>query len=554
MPKETVTAKEKSYVVVGEAKPQDYLKDFVVLPENYGTPAYYAREDIKEIRRVVFESLDILDQKIDLNKKINGRHVIVKPNLVAIYHNAGYKVDDMPESTDPRVFEAVIDYLTKFTRKITIAESTGGQMGTTGHFKTTGLDRVAKKYGADIVAFENMPIDRYILPKAEVMKEVAIPRILSEVVRGDAFYVSVPKMKTNAYTGATLGFKNAMGTLPSNMRYRNHGYQIDKKLVDLLYLFKPDLIVIDGIVGAEGETPGPVDPVDSRMVVVSNQAVEADRLTTDMMGLDSKTNNLMVEAVARGFDDPDAEIIGNPRYLNFRPADRSMISERFTKNWPKIKALVGIPQNDDKHKITDINSVTPELIREIEKTCRGGCIPALTSAFEMYLYAKKPVDIEIAVIYGKPVIIDGKEYYFDANGKAYDKEAIKALPMRKLAIGECAKSMKDVVDAFAGGCCNIGDATIKLMLVTRKPLPMMSPANKTLPGMAAAAAKTYIKRREMISVGEYHDLPYDPNNFDKIYPIPELTEEEKQKDYIPWPLPYMTAKDKKELKKKIKIM
>ncbi len=545
--------KKKSYVVVETAKEQNYTKDYVALPDNYGTPEYYAREDVKEIRRVVFAALDKLNEKIDLADEIKGRHIIIKPNLVAVNHKVGYKYDDMPQSTDPRVMEAVVDYLRKYSKKITIAESTGGQLGTTGHFKTTGLDRVAKKYKTKIVAFENMPIDRYMLPKAEVMKEVAIPRILSEVVRGEAYYVSVPKMKTNSYTGATLGFKNAMGTLPSMMRYRNHGYQIDKKLVDLLYLFKPNLIVIDGIVGAEGETPGPVDPVDSRMIVVSNQAVEADKLTTDMMGIGSENNKLIMEAKARGFDDPDVEIIGEPRYLQFRQADRSLISERFQKNWPKVKVFIGPPKPDTKHVITDINSVTPEMVREMEDECKGGCTPALTSAMEMYHYAKKPLDLEFVIIYGQPVISGGKEYYFDKDGKPYSKEDIAKIPLRKIAIGECTKCMWDVVNSHGGGCCDIGSATTALMKTTFKPVPMMSPS-KGLLRMGGAAVRTLVTRAGITLKGDYFDLSYSPDDFDMIYPIPELTEEQKQMDYIPWPLPRMTKEDKINVLKNYRIM
>ena len=546
--------KEKSYIVVGEAKPQDYLRDFVALPEDYGSEVYYAREDVREIRRVVFEGLDALDARIDLNKKIARRHVVIKPNLVAVFHNAGFRVKDMPQSTDPRVFEAVVDYFTRFTDKITIAESTGGQLGTTAYFKTTGLDRVAKRYGAGLVAFENMAIDRYILPKAEIMKEVAVPRLLSEAVRGEAFYVSVPKMKTNAYTGVTLGFKNAMGTIPTHLRYRNHSYQIEKKLVDLLYLFKPDLVVIDGIVGAEGVTPGPVDPVDARMVVVSNHSVEADRLTTDMMGIGSKTNKLILEAVARGYDDPDTEIIGTPRYLNFRPADKSMLSERFMKNWPKVKLLVGLTPNNKRHVIADIHSVTPEMVREMESMCGGGCLPAISSVFEMYHYARKPVDIEMAVFFGKPVIVNGKEYYFDGDGKPYDREAIRALPMRKLAIGECTRSMKGAANVFSGGCCDIGRTTLAIMAATRKLVPMFSPANKGVLPMFLAGFQTVRIRRKLIDAGEYVDLPYDQRDHDKVHPIPELSEEEKQKDFIPWPFPPMTERDKRRLKRDVKIV
>ena len=82
-----------------------------------------------------------------------------------------------------------------------------------------------------------------------------VPRIISNVIRGEMLYVSVPKMKTNLYTEVTLGFKNAMGTLPTNMRYRNHTWQINSKLTDLLFLFKPDLTIIDGIIAGEGLTP-----------------------------------------------------------------------------------------------------------------------------------------------------------------------------------------------------------------------------------------------------------------------------------------------------------
>ena len=60
------------------------------------------------------------------------------------------------------------------------------------------------------------------------------------------------KLKTNIYTGVTLGFKNAMGAIPYALRERNHNYYINKKLADLLYLFKPDLVIIDGIIGGEG--------------------------------------------------------------------------------------------------------------------------------------------------------------------------------------------------------------------------------------------------------------------------------------------------------------
>ena len=48
-----------------------------------------------------------------------------------------------------------------------------------------------------------------------------VPSASCEVAGGESFYISVPKMKTNLYTEVTLGFKNAMGTIPYNLRQRN---------------------------------------------------------------------------------------------------------------------------------------------------------------------------------------------------------------------------------------------------------------------------------------------------------------------------------------------
>ncbi len=169
-------------------------------------------------------------------------------------------------------------------------------MPTVGSFVVAGYDRIAEKHNTGLVALEDQPLDRYMLPKAEVMKEILIPRIFSEVVSGDAFYISVPKMKTNLYTGVTLGGKNAMGIIPYNLRQRNHSYKINKKLVDMLYLFKPDLVVIDGIIGGEGNTPAPVDPVDVRVIVSGNNSTETDAVATKIMGIDPEEIELITHA------------------------------------------------------------------------------------------------------------------------------------------------------------------------------------------------------------------------------------------------------------------
>lgn len=277
----------KSFVIIKNAPEKvDYMNDFASLPKSYGTKKYFEREDIKAIHDTVFAALDDLNAKVHFTDDLaNDRPVLIKPNLVFVYHNVALDKKSYPENTDPRVFDAVIEYIKQYTDDITIVESSGKPYPTSVAFKAAGYDRIAKYRGTGLVALEKEPVVRYVLPKAEVMNEVYLPAILDHVVKGEAYYISVPKMKTNLYTGVTLGFKNAMGTIPYFLRERNHTHQINKKLADLLYLFKPDLTVIDGIIGGEGNTPAPVDPVQVHKIVASNNSVEADRITTKMMAL-----------------------------------------------------------------------------------------------------------------------------------------------------------------------------------------------------------------------------------------------------------------------------
>lgn len=166
----------------------------------------------------MFKNLDELDRNTGFTQKLTGKRILIKPNLVFAFNRMGFKDHNYPESTDPRVFDAVIAYLSRFSQDIVIIESSGEGMPTQLSFKLSRLDRIARHYGIKCRPLELEPVVRYMLPHAEVMKEIYIPRILDDVVQGQAFYVSVPKMKTNLFTGVTLGFKNAMGTIPYKLR------------------------------------------------------------------------------------------------------------------------------------------------------------------------------------------------------------------------------------------------------------------------------------------------------------------------------------------------
>lgn len=532
----------KPHVVVTTASSMDFRNDYVALPKNYGSQSYFERKDVQEIYRVVFKNLDELDAKTGFSKKFAScERLFIKPNLVSVYHKSGMKDSDYPESTDPRVFDAVIAYMKRFQKNIVITESSGKPMPTRNSFKVAGYDRIARYHKTGLVALETCPVVRYMLPKAEVMKEVYIPEIYKDILDGKACYVSVPKLKTNIYTGVTLGFKNAMGAIPFALRERNHNYYINKKLADLLYLFQPDLIIIDGIIGGEGNTPAPVDPVDSHVIISGTDPVGTDRVATHIMGIDPDQISLITEAEKRGFRSPDLTISGDdiPEF-HFRCANPSMMDEGFRKVFPNILTLAGhtLPHAP---KISSPSEVTPDVARKLELACDGGCLNALRSGYEYVIYApKKNTQIPLVVLIGSGIVIDGKRYWFDCNGTAYEESQIRAMKDPILTVGNCASCMHDVATYKTPGCCSPSTCMLAATASMHIPFPLLSLKNKSFLHFGFSAVAMVASRSFSCLRGKWIDCPSEHKN--EIYPIPELSKEQQDCNYIPWPLPYMDWK------------
>ena len=504
---------EKSVVVIGHLPPGlDLRRDYVALPGNYGSPAYFARPDICAIQQLVNESLSKLDERIHFSERLAGRRVLIKPNLVTVYHQMGLMEEDYPETTDPRLLDAVLAFFKHFTDHITILESSGRGVPTRGSFAVAGIDRLARYRGAELIALEEQPTLRYFLPRANLQKEVIVPEIFGEVIAGDAFYVSVPKMKTNLYTSVTLGFKNAMGILPYNLRQRQHHYALDQKLVELLYLFKPVLTIIDGLVGGEGNCPAPVDPVDSRVIVCGNNCVETDRIATRIMGFDPNTIQLMRAADAAGFNDPQVEIVGEEKIIPFRPADPSMLNAAFHQNFPNVTLLVG-HELPHAPRVIGIEACSPELAEKMEMACRGGCLATTHFAFDMFLREGQPRDFTLVLIIGSGFELQGKRCYLDRYGRPYSLEEIARMPGKKLAVGSCVRQAANFVDRFIDGCMPFPNSPhAALHQLTGTHCAVTSLKNRHLIPLLLATLRTCEKRKRLYRSGHRLDcaLPDAP--------------------------------------------
>ncbi len=574
-----------SVVVVEKLPRADYVPGCVTLPHDYGKPSWDERPEVRTIRQAVFACLDTLDAQTGIGGKLKGKPVLVKPNLVMVYSGMGTVKREYPESTDPRVLDAVLLWALARASKITIVESSGRGSPTRVAFAVAGIDRMARHRGCGLVALEEEACDRYILPKASVQKEILVPRIFSSVIRGEACYISVPKLKTNLYTQVTLGFKNAMGVIPYNLRQRNHNHAIDRKLVEMLYLFKPDIVLVDGVVGGEGECPAPVDPVDSRMIIAGDQAVETDRVATRLMGFDPATIPLMRIADELGFGSPTpARVIGDCEAVKFRPADRSLLSERVAKDFPGVRVLYGIDKGgidwggSSKRSVhIDANdaagaglspgsesrarlAVDPETVRRMESSCMGGCVASTRFGLAMlesegFAGANRNRDRgggtrnsgmrPGTIVIGGGILV-GERLWFDKDGLSYNRDDIGALPGKKAVIGSCGAELGASADYFVEGCMPLANAPhAALHAVTGTACRVLSARNRHIPLMLHAILKTRAARVGMIRTGIRLDVPFQTQ--DAIVETRPLSGAEKELDYVPWPLPAVT--DRAEMKR-----
>ncbi len=113
---------------------------------------------------------------------------------------------------------------------------------------------------------------------------VAVPRLLDEV---DVF-VSLAKLKAHHWAGVTLCMKNLFGVLPGAVygypKNTLHWASIPRVIADLVSTLPPDLCIIDGIIGVEGNGPLDGKVRQAGVLVASTDPVACDGVGTRCMG------------------------------------------------------------------------------------------------------------------------------------------------------------------------------------------------------------------------------------------------------------------------------
>ncbi|HVJ80464.1 MAG TPA: DUF362 domain-containing protein [Planctomycetia bacterium] len=237
--------------------------------------------------------------------RVKGKRVLLKPNLVEPTREAPHI------NTHPLFVQAVAAVFRKWDAKeVFVAEGQGHIRDTALVLEQSGLAPILKDLGLDFVDLNHDEIFTRRNPLgATGMPELSLPVTLE---RADIF-VSLPKLKLHHWAGATLSMKNLFGVMPGICygwpKNLLHQLGIPSSILDINATVKPDLAIIDGIIGMEGDGPIMGTPKQSNLIVMGENFVAVDATACRLMGLDPMLIPYLSPVEARSLGPVDASLI-----------------------------------------------------------------------------------------------------------------------------------------------------------------------------------------------------------------------------------------------------
>ncbi|AGB42157.1 hypothetical protein Halha_2283 [Halobacteroides halobius DSM 5150] len=211
----------------------------------------------------------------------SGDTVLLKPNLLSPHQ------PKLGITTHPAVVKAVIELVKDAGGEVKVGESSGGMMInhslTQQAFKETGIKEVCQDLGVELINFDR--VETKIMTSGQG-EEIPLPKVLLEA----DVVISLPKIKTHSLTLFTGAIKNLYGCIPGAKKAEYHKLYPNPRdfaglVVDLFSLIKPQLTIMDGIVGLEGNGPGTTgDRCEVGTILAGSDLVAVDTVAASYLG------------------------------------------------------------------------------------------------------------------------------------------------------------------------------------------------------------------------------------------------------------------------------
>jgi len=227
-------------------------------------------------------SVDLVSRMLEGIKEcgldVRGKKVLLKPNLV-----------EFDPATCINTEVSVVAAAYETFRTLGAAEVRIGEGP--GHRRDTYALAEMARYRTEIPKFDSLFVD---LNRDDVSpiqrfadrKEIYLPN----TALGADLIVSLAKMKTHHWAGATLSMKNYFGLVPGSVygwpKNELHHIGIPRSIVELSRVFRRSFAIVDGVVGMEGNGPIQGTPKPVGVLVMGSDLPAVDSTCCRIMGID----------------------------------------------------------------------------------------------------------------------------------------------------------------------------------------------------------------------------------------------------------------------------
>jgi uncharacterized protein (DUF362 family) len=209
-----------------------------------------------------------------------GKRIVLKPNLVEFDGNTAI-------NTHPLVVHSAYEAFLKLgAASVKIAEGPGHRRGTLDLADAAGYFSTISGFEDSFTDLNTDAVSKRVIPSpVSQLNSLYLPHTALDC----DLLVSMPKMKTHHWAGATLSMKNLFGVVPGAVygwpKNVLHWAGIAESIVDLHHLFPRQFAIVDGIVGMEGNGPIQGTPKAAGVLVAGRDVVAVDATCCRIMGI-----------------------------------------------------------------------------------------------------------------------------------------------------------------------------------------------------------------------------------------------------------------------------
>lgn len=217
---------------------------------------------------------------------VKGKKVVFKPNFNT--------ADPPPASSSMETVKQLVIKLKEMGAKtITLAER-AGPAKTSDVFEKKGLSALAKELGFNVVDLTNVPNDAYILKKPEG-NHWKDGFLFAKIYDEAECIVETCCLKTHMYGGHfTMSLKNAVGLVNKKNMAELHSSKYQREMIaEINCVYKPDLIVMDGVITFVDQGPMEGPRVEANVFVTGTDKVAIDAIGVAILRILGTTPEVM---------------------------------------------------------------------------------------------------------------------------------------------------------------------------------------------------------------------------------------------------------------------